>query len=233
MEKKRLSFSEQVKKELAGKTFTSENKSFNMENRRALLRDSFLRKGSMSDPKKAYHLEFVLADEEETKALQALLNSFEIRCKTARRKRQIVVYLKDGEDIALLLNVMGAHVSLMEMENERIYKDMRNAVNRRVNCDAANITKAVRASDAQCEAIRYLEAHGGLNQLEKPLRTAARLRLAHPDLTLQELAARGKPPMTKSGINHRLQRIMEIARQRKIKDREGDYEKDIFGQSGG
>ena len=102
---------------------------------------------------------------------------------------------------------MGAHVSLMEMENRRIYKDMRNNVNRRVNCDAANIAKAVRAAGKQIEAIRLLQEKGVLKQLEAGLKEAAKVRLAHPDATIEELASRMNPPLTKSGMNHRLQKL--------------------------
>ncbi|MBR0173047.1 MAG: DNA-binding protein WhiA [Lachnospiraceae bacterium] len=203
---KKASFSEKVKEELTRKSFTSREKQYNME-KRAYLRDAFLRTGSMSDPAKAYHLEFVCESAREAEKIRELLEVFGIRAGEIDRAGHSVVYLKSGEDIAELLSVMGAHVGLMEMENSRIYKDMRNKVNRRVNCDAANIAKSVRASSKQIEAIRLLQESGVLGKLEKGLREAAKVRMAHPDATIGELASYMKPPLTKSGMNHRLQKL--------------------------
>lgn len=218
---KKASFSEKVKEELTRKTFTSRGKQYNME-KRAYLRDAFLRNGSMSDPAKAYHLEFVCESVKEAGRIRELLDAFEIRAGEIDRAGHSVVYLKSGEDITALLSVMGAHVSLMEMENSRIYKDMRNKVNRRVNCDAANIAKSVRASGKQMEAIRLLQESGALGKLEKGLREAAKIRMAHPDATIEELASYMNPPLTKSGMNHRLQKLQVQANNLRgqTKDRE-------------
>ncbi|MCR5655041.1 MAG: DNA-binding protein WhiA [Lachnospiraceae bacterium] len=179
--------------------------------KRAFLRGCFLTVGSMSDPQKGYHMEFVCDDREHADTIISVLRDFDIEAKQVLRKRYFVVYLKDGEQIVDLLNVMGAHVALMELENTRILKEMRNSVNRRVNCEAANITKTVNAAGKQVEDIEYLAAHGGLGGLPESLRDMAQLRLDHPDATLSELSELSDPHIGKSGINHRLRKISEMA----------------------
>ena len=182
--------------------------------KRTLLCRAFVRGGSMSDPAKSYHLEFVCEDALSADLIQKTMEDFGIRSGRTARKGHTVVYLKDGEDIANLLNVMGAHKQLLELENLRIVKEMRGRVNRRVNCDAANIKKTVGAAAVQIEAIRYLETHGGLRRhLTESLVQAARLRLSYPEATLAELSERMKPALKKSGMNHRLQKIVQIYRE--------------------
>ena len=212
------SFAERVKEELTRKSFTSNGKVCKIEQvlskgnrreQRAFLRDVFLRTGSMSDPEKAYHLEFVCDTQAEADTVRVLLSGFDIRAGQIARTGKYVVYLKSGDAIASLLRVLGAHVSLMEVENRLIYKDMRNNVNRRVNCDTANITKTVNAAARQTEAILFLDAAGELDKLEESLQKAARLRLANPDASIGALASMMDPPLTKSGMNHRLQKILE------------------------
>ena len=180
--------------------------------KRAYLRETFLCIGSVSDPKKGYHLEFDCASEEQTFFLHALMESFDIHAKTLKRKRYQVLYIKEGEEIASLLNVMEAHVSLMAFENMRIYRDMRNAVNRQVNCEAANISRTARTAAIQVEKIR-LEKRGRLGALEKGLREAAEARLRYPEASLKNLAAYMNPPIGKSGMNHRLQKLMMLAEE--------------------
>ncbi|MCH4191327.1 MAG: DNA-binding protein WhiA [Butyrivibrio sp.] len=179
--------------------------------KRAFLRDSFLCIGSMSDPRKSYHLEYVCSCEKHAEDLQSLLKTFDIEAKMVRRKKYFVVYLKEGSEIVDLLNVMEAHVSLMNLENLRIYKEMRNSVNRRVNCEAANITKTVTAASKQTEDIIYIQKHYGFNNLQDNLRQMAEVRLQYPEATLQELGHFLDPPVGKSGVNHRLRKLSELA----------------------
>ena len=179
--------------------------------KRAFLRDAFLCIGSMSDPKKAYHLEYVCSCQKYAQDIQSLLMSFDIEAKMVRRKKYYVVYLKEGSEIVDLLNVMEAHVSLMNFENLRIYKEMRNSVNRRVNCEAANITKTVNAATKQTEDIIYIQKHYGFNNLQDNLRQMAEVRLQYPESTLQELGQFLNPPVGKSGVNHRLRKLSELA----------------------
>lgn len=179
--------------------------------KRAWLRGAFLCIGSMSDPRKGYHLEFVCEDEQQAELVRETIHSFDIEAKVVKRKKYNVVYLKEGEGIVDLLNVMGAHVSLMNLENLRIEKEMRNSINRQVNCETANITKTVNAASRQLEDIRLIEASIGLSGLPDNLREIAAVRLSHPESSLQELGSYLDPPVGKSGVNHRLRKLGEIA----------------------
>ena len=179
--------------------------------KRAYLRGAFLCLGSMSDPKKGYHLEFVCDYESWALQLQQAISSFGIDAKIIKRKKYYVVYLKEGAGIVDLLNVMGAHLSLMQLENLRVEKEVRNFVNRQVNCEAANITKTVNAANKQIEDIQLLQKNYGLSNLPDSLRQMAEVRLEHPESSLQELGGYLNPPVGKSGVNHRLRKLSEIA----------------------
>lgn len=179
--------------------------------RRAFIRGAFLVAGSISDPRKFYHFEIVCAARPKAVQLQQIIRSFELDAKIVERKGHFVVYLKEGDQIVDILNVMGAHNSLMNLENIRILRQMRNSVNRKVNCETANINKTVSAAVKQVEDIQYLQAHLGLEHLPDNLAQAARLRLEQPEATLKELGMMLNPPVGKSGMNHRLRRLGEIA----------------------
>ncbi|MBE5883911.1 MAG: DNA-binding protein WhiA [Lachnospiraceae bacterium] len=178
---------------------------------RAFLRGAFLCIGSMSDPQKSYHLEFVCTDENKARQLQSVIQGFEIDAKIVLRKKYYVVYLKEGSGIVDLLNVCEAHVALMELENLRILKEMRNSINRRVNCEAANITKTVNAATRQIEDIEYIRDYYGFQNLPENLRQMAEVRLENPDAPLKELGEHLSPPVGKSGVNHRLRKLSELA----------------------
>ena len=178
---------------------------------RAFLRGAFLSIGSISDPTKGYHLEFDCCDESKAKQLQELIKGFDIEARTILRKKYYVVYLKEGAGIVDLLNVCEAPVSLMSLENLRILKEMRNSVNRRVNCETANIAKTVNAAARQVEDIKYLEKYYGYQNLPESLRQMADVRLENPDVPLKELGACFNPPIGKSGVNHRLRKLSELA----------------------
>ena len=139
------------------------------------------------------------------------MQSFSMDAKTVLRKKSYVVYLKEGSQIVDILNIMEAHVSLMELENVRILKEMRNTVNRKVNCETANINKTESAAVKQVEDITYLKETIGFENLPVGLVVAALARLANPDLSLKELGAILNPPVGKSGINHRLRKLSELA----------------------
>lgn len=179
--------------------------------KRAFLRGAFLAAGSMSDPNKAYHFEIVCTTVNMAEQLRRMMCSFSMDAKIVARKKMYVVYLKEGAQLVDMLNIMEAHVSLMELENVRILKEMRNAVNRKVNCETANINKTVSAAVKQVEDIRYIQQTIGLDKLSDGLKEMAILRLEHPDATLKELGELSDPPVGKSGVNHRLRKIGEIA----------------------
>lgn len=179
--------------------------------KRAFIRGAFLAAGSMSDPKKAYHFEIVCAAEPMAEQIRELMSSFSMDAKIVQRKKSYVVYLKEGSQIVDILNIMEAHVSLMELENVRILKEMRNTVNRKVNCETANLNKTVSAAVKQLEDITYLRDTIGLEKLSEGLEEVALVRLSHPDASLKELGALLSPPVGKSGVNHRLRKLGDLA----------------------
>ena len=185
--------------------------------KRAYIRGAFLAGGSISDPNKSYHFEIVCRSIPQAGQLRDVINSFNMDAKIVARKKYQVVYLKEGTGIVDLLNVMGAHVSLMNLENLRIEKEMRNSINRQVNCETANITKTVNAASRQLEDIQLIQTHIGLSGLPEHLREIALVRLTHPESSLQELGGYLNPPVGKSGVNHRLRKLSEIASQIQVK----------------
>lgn len=181
--------------------------------RRAYIRGAFLAAGSISDPKKSYHFEIVCKSEAQAKQLQEMINSFDMDAKIVLRKKYFVVYLKEGAQLVDILNVMEAHVSLMELENVRILKEMRNTVNRKVNCETANISKTVNAAVKQLQDIEYIRDTAGLESLPEGLKEMALLRLEYPEAALKELGTYLNPPVGKSGVNHRLRKLSAIAEE--------------------
>ena len=179
--------------------------------RRAFIRGAFLAVGSVSDPKKSYHFEIVCTAPEKARQLQELLASYDVDAKVVLRKRHYVVYIKEGSQIVELLGLMGAHISLMQLENVRIVKEMRNSVNRKVNCETANLNKTVSAAVRQAEDIRYIQEKIGLDKLPMDLEETARLRLEHTEASLKELGDMLSPKVGKSGVNHRLRKLSQIA----------------------
>lgn len=178
--------------------------------KRAYIRTAFMCCGSVNDPSKHYHLEFVDNDYDHSKNLVELINDFGIEMKIVERKNHFVVYCKEAEQIVDLLNVMSAYKALLEFENLRVVKEVRNNVNRIVNCETANINKIVNASIRQIEDINYIIDKKGLSYLPENLRDIARIRLKYPDSSLKELGEYISPPIGKSGVNHRLKKIHEI-----------------------
>lgn len=187
--------------------------------RRAFIRGAFLVAGSISDPRKFYHFEIVCATRPKAIQLQEMIRSFELDAKIVERKGHFVVYLKEGDQIVDILNVMGAHNGLMNLENIRILRQMRNSVNRKVNCETANIHKTVSAAVKQIEDIEYLQAHMGLDKLPENLAQAARLRMEQPEATLKELGMMLTPTVGKSGMNHRLRKLSEMAEKMRGTDK--------------
>lgn len=188
--------------------------------KRAFIRGAFLAAGSLSTPEKFYHFEIVCVSLQKAEQLRALMKTFEIEAKIILRKRYYVLYIKEGSQIVDILNVMEAHHALMELENVRILKEMRNSVNRQVNCETANINKTVSAAVKQIEDITYIKNMVGFSVLTGGLEEIAQLRLKHPDATLKELGSMISPPVGKSGVNHRLRKLGEIAQQ--IREQRGD-----------
>ena len=181
--------------------------------RTAFLRGAFLAGGSVTDPAKRYHLELATSHLSVSRELHALLLEMGFAPKESRRKANAITYFKQSDAIEDFLTAMGAPLAAMELMNAKAEKDLRGSINRRVNCDAANLDKAVDAAQGQIEAIYKLEERGMLENLPDKLKEAVDLRMAHPELTLSQLAELCDPPVSKSAFNHRLRKLMELAKQ--------------------
>lgn len=179
--------------------------------KRAFIRGAFLASGSVSDPVKTYHFEIVCLSEAKAKQLQMIMETFNINARVIKRRKYFVVYVKDSSQVVDLLNIMGAYNALMDMENVRIVKDMRNNVNRKVNCETANINKTVSAAVKQIEDIRFIQMSSAFDELPESLQEMAELRVRYPEATLAELGQLLDTPVGKSGVNHRLKKISLFA----------------------
>ena len=182
------------------------------EERLAFLRGAFLSGGSVTDPTKRYHLEMTTSHYKVSRETCALLIECGFSPKELTRGGNNILYFKQSDYIEDFLTAIGAQVSAMGVMEAKVEKDLRNGVNRRVNCETANLTKVVDASMGQMAAIRALEEAGELDKLPGKLRETALLRKENPEATLQELAAMLTPPITKSAINHRMRKLLELAR---------------------
>lgn len=180
--------------------------------KRAYLRGAFLAAGSVNDPgSNSYHLEIGATTSAFGDYVSALMNSYDLHAKAIQRKRNFVVYLKEGEKIVEFLSIIGAHQALLKFEDVRILKGMRNQVNRLVNCETANLNKTILAAVRQLEVIQLIQDRVGLSSLPDHLREVAELRLRYPDINLQELTNRLTHKVSKSGLNHRFRKLEQIA----------------------
>ncbi len=181
--------------------------------RAAFIRGAFLASGTVTDPDKEYHLEFSCPSANLAQELQALIHTFEIEMKLTRRGGANVLYLKKSGDIEDLLLRMGASETVMMLMGSKMYKDVRNTVNRRVNFENANIARSIAAAGKQYDAIRAIAAHGGLDSLPPELKELAQLRLEHPDVSTGEIRRMLSDSLTVSGVNHRFQKLIRIAEE--------------------
>lgn len=185
---------------------------------RDFLRGAFLGAGSISDPEKTYHLEIVTLCPAQGKRLEIAMGHFGLKPKEITRKEHTVVYLKEGEQISDFLTIVGATVAMMAFENIRVVKEMRNNVNRLVNCETANLSKTINASVDQQRAIESIERYRAWDDLPDHLKELAELRMSYPQSSLRELGEMLQPPIGKSGVNHRLKKLMQIAKQLQEKE---------------
>lgn len=192
--------------------------------KRAFLRGCFLASGSISSPEKFYHLEISSSTEDFAERVREVFCDFGIDAKIVVRKKQYVVYIKEGEQIVDSLALMEANQALMEFENIRIIKEMRNDINRRVNCETANLNKTVNAALKQTEDIKYIEKTMGFASLTPALSQMAEARLQYPEASLSELGSLMDPPIGKSGVNHRLRKLSEIAKELRGNKEENYYD---------
>jgi len=204
-----MSFSQEVQKELS----SDSNLEMPLNEKRIYVRDAFLYGGIISTPDKTYHLEFTVHDDEKATKLTKILKNFNLHPKKIARGGQFVVYIKEADEIADVLNIMGAHKSLLSLERTRVEKSIRNEINRKVNCETANLNKTIHAAQAQIDAIKIIKQHKGLSYLSPQLEEVALLRLKHESASLSEIGAMLQPPVSKSGINHRMRNICSIAHE--------------------
>ena len=179
--------------------------------KKAFIKGAFLAAGSISDPKKFYHLEIVCDSEDDARQMTDIIAYFQLDAKYIARKKSYVVYLKEGNHIMDCLNIMGAYVSQMNLTNIMILKERRNDVNRKVNCETANLNKTIEAAVKQISDIEYIRDTVGLSYLKDSLREVAEVRLENPDMNLKDIGELLTPAVGKSGVNHRLRKISEIA----------------------
>ncbi len=183
--------------------------------KRAYLRGAFLAGGSVNNPEtSSYHLEVFSVYEEHSEALVQMMNDYHLNAKAIERKKGYITYLKEAEKISDFLRIIGAHVSVMKFEDVRIVRDLRNSVNRLVNCETANLNKTISAAQRQVENIKFIDKTIGLDELPERLQEIAHLRVQYQEVTLKELGEMvTSGPVSKSGVNHRLRKIEEIANE--------------------
>ena len=183
----------------------------NQEEKKAIIRGTFMGAGSINNPEREYHLEMEVTNEQNMNTVLDLLLEFGIKAKYMEAKNKYYIYLKEGEEISKFLALIGAAKAVMKFEDIRIQKEMRGKVNRLVNCETANLNKTINASIEQIAAIRKLQENGEFKKLDDNLKEIALLRLENPDMSLVELGKKLKEPIGKSGVNYRLRKIMEIS----------------------
>lgn len=179
--------------------------------KRAFLRGVFLASGSLSDPEKGYHFELITSSISKAEQIHSIMVSCGLDAKIIQRKKSYIVYLKGSEDIVEILGIMQAPKFLMELENIRIVKEIRNHVNRKINCEIANLNRSIDAALKQIDDIQYIDKVKGLDFLPEKLQELAQLRLEYNDISYKELGSMLKVPLGKSGVNHRLRKISKIA----------------------
>lgn len=179
--------------------------------KKAYIRGAFMGSGSITDPKKGYHLEFVSENESNAYFLRDVINDFGLNSKVIMRKEKYIIYIKDSEQISDFLSLIGAYNSVLNYENIRVIKEMRNNVNRIVNCETANLNKTVKSSYDQVEDIKLIEKEMGIENLDEDLKVIAKIRLENRSMSLNDIANSLEPKLSKSTVNYRFKKLRRIA----------------------
>lgn len=210
-----MSFASDIKEELIALKMWDVNSNLEQDEQmaRLLIREAFIKSGFINNPDKDYHLEILFKQIEKAEELQQMLNNFQINSKITKKGQGYIVYIKDGEDIVSFLALIGASNAVIRFEEIRVLKDARNNINRIVNCETANITKTMNASNSQIENIKYLKKRRKFNILPEELKEIANLRIKEPDLSYEELGKLLEKPISKSGVSHRLNKINQIVKE--------------------
>ena len=208
-----MSFASDIKDELLGLKMWDMNSQMKQDEQlaRLCIREAFIKSGSMNDPNKKYHLEIMFKTKKKAEEMQILLNNFNINAKIIKREKDYMLYLKDGEEISEFLALIGANSSVIKFEEIRVLKETRNDINRLVNCETANLNKTINAAVKQIEDIKLIKKKHKFSSLPENLQEIAELRIANPDVSLVELGKMLSDPIGKSGVNHRLKKLSEIA----------------------
>lgn len=186
---------------------------------KALVRGCFLGSGSISNPKQSYHLEVLFSQKGYADFILEQLQAYQIAFKQVVKNQSDGIYAKDGEEISKFLAFIGANHSVLQFEEIRIYREIRGNVNRKVNCETANLNKTVESALKQIQAIEFLQQKGELEKLSEGLQEIAQLRISHPEASLIELGNLLKEPLGKSGVNHRLKAIEKVAEELLTKEK--------------
>ena len=182
---------------------------------KAFIRGTFLGSGTINNPEKKYNLEIFLKNLETAKYIIEILRKYSIDFKILERSKKYAIYTKEGEEISKFLALMGASASVLKFEEIRVYRDIKNNINRKVNCETANLNKIVNSSVKQINDIKYIKERGKFNELSEQLKEIAIVRIENPDMSLEELGKLLKKPIGKSGVNHRLRKIQKIVEELK------------------
>ena len=215
-----MSFTSEIKQELMELKIWDQNSQFTQEEqiKRICIREAFLKSGSINDPNKEYHLEIIFKLKRKADEINIMLKELNINSKIITRNKKYVIYIKDGEEISKFLALIGANNAVIKFEEIRVIKDMKNKVNRKVNYETANINKTINAAIQQIEDIKLIKAKNEFAKLPEGLKELANLRIENPDISITELGKMLSKPLSKSGVNHRLLKLKEIAENLKLKD---------------
>lgn len=210
-----MSFASDVKNELLELKMWDVNSNMKQDEQlaRVYIREAFIKSGSINDPTKKYHLQIMFKTYKKAEQMQQLLLNFNIHAKIIKKDTSYMLYIKDGEEISEFLALVGANKSVIKYEEVRVLKEKRNDINRLVNCETANLNKTISAAVKQIEDIKYIKDKGKFLSMPENLIEIANLRVENPDISLAELGKLLKEPIGKSGVNHRLKKISEIAKE--------------------
>lgn len=208
-----MSFSNEVKKELINLKMWDSTSILNQDEQfaRILIREAFIKSGFINNPNKEYHLEILFKSKREIDKLRKIINNLGIEIKSTKKGAQYMLYLKEGQEISSFLALMGANKAVIKFEEIRVIKETRNNINRLVNCETANLNKTISAAIKQIGSIRKLKQSRQFNKLNEDLKEIAKLRLENPNATYKELGMMLSKPIGKSGVSHRLDKIVKMS----------------------
>ena len=210
-----MSFSSEVREELIELKMWDNNSNLKQDEQlaRLLIREAFIKKGFINDPNKDYHLEILFKTKKKAEELKEIILNLGIDIKSTKKDNLYMLYLKEGEEISSFLALMGANKAVIKFEEVRVIKDTRNNINRLVNCETANLNKTINASVKQIEAIKKIKRSKKFNTLQENLKELANLRLENPEATYEELGKMLSKPIGKSGVSHRLEKLVKLANE--------------------